>query len=311
METAPLHNDVAEGPEGGAAWWLRTKDGVRIRVGYWPCEGARGTVFMFPGRTEYVEKYGRTAAELAEHGYAMLSVDWRGQGLADRPLDDRNTGHVGTFSEYQNDVEAMVSAAKELDLPHPWHLIGHSMGGCIGLRALVNGMDVKGAAFSAPMWGLELPAVFRPVAQQLSGVVRSIGLGHIYAPGTKPETYVKTAPFEGNTLTSDAEMYNYMHRQVTEHPELALGGPSINWVHEALKETSALTSMPPPAYPTYTALGSDEVIVSPQRIKSHMEKWPSGTLEMFEGGRHEIIMEDDQMRKKFLDGCVQVFETAA
>ena len=81
MEPAPFLSDIAEGPEGGRAYWLRAADETRIRVGVWP-EGPKGTILMFPGRTEYIEKYGRVAAEFAARGYGMVAVDWRGCGVA-------------------------------------------------------------------------------------------------------------------------------------------------------------------------------------------------------------------------------------
>ena len=61
---APFHADLAEGPAGGHALWVNTSDGVRIRIGLWPA-GEKGTVLLLPGRTEYIEKYGRAAADLA------------------------------------------------------------------------------------------------------------------------------------------------------------------------------------------------------------------------------------------------------
>ncbi len=57
MQTAPLYNDISGGPEGGVAHWLTTSDGLRIRVGLWNMADAKGTVLIFPGRTEFVEKY--------------------------------------------------------------------------------------------------------------------------------------------------------------------------------------------------------------------------------------------------------------
>jgi len=59
MERAPFFADIDDGPEGGAAWWLTADDGLRIRLGVWSKEAAKGTVLLFPGRTEYIEKYGR------------------------------------------------------------------------------------------------------------------------------------------------------------------------------------------------------------------------------------------------------------
>ncbi|MEM6727697.1 MAG: alpha/beta hydrolase, partial [Pseudomonadota bacterium] len=118
MEAAPLNNDVAEGPPGGQAFWLTTSDGVRIRLAVWP-EGEKGTVLIFPGRTEYAEKYGRAAAEYAARGFATISIDWRGQGIAERLLPDSRIGHVIRFRDYQQDVAAVMEAVAALDLPRP------------------------------------------------------------------------------------------------------------------------------------------------------------------------------------------------
>ena len=126
METAPFHEAIARGPAGGRAFWLTAEDGVRLRLGVWPVpEGAKGTVFLLPGRTEYVEKYGPAAADLGARGYAMLAVDWRGQGLADRPLDDPLKGHVAHFPDFQRDLAAVIAAATALELPRPWFILGH------------------------------------------------------------------------------------------------------------------------------------------------------------------------------------------
>ena len=103
---APFFADVAEGPEGGAAHWLTTEDGLQIRVGHWTRPDVRGTVIVFPGRTEYVEKYGRDARILLEAGYATVAIDWRGQGIAARTQPNRAIGHVDYFPDYQRDVAA-------------------------------------------------------------------------------------------------------------------------------------------------------------------------------------------------------------
>jgi alpha-beta hydrolase superfamily lysophospholipase len=92
-------------------------------------------------------------------GYTVVAFDWRGQGLADRPQHRRDMGHVTSFDEYRQDVPPSASALEALDLPGPYHLIAHSMGGAIGLRALHDGLPVTAAAFSGPMWGIQMTAV--------------------------------------------------------------------------------------------------------------------------------------------------------
>ena len=108
MTAAPLFAE-ADGPAGGVAYWLTTVDQIRIRVAVWGHDAAKGTVLLFPGRTEYVEKYGRAATDLLTRGYATVTVDWRGQGLADRLQPNAALGHVADFKDYQLDVDAVVA----------------------------------------------------------------------------------------------------------------------------------------------------------------------------------------------------------
>ena len=304
---APYFADVAEAPEGAHVHWLTASDGVRIRAAFWR-GGSKGTVLLFPGRTEYIEKYGPAAAELAARGYAMLTVDWRGQGLADRPLADRATGHVGLFQDYQKDVSALLDLACRAALPQPLFLIAHSMGGAIGLRALYHGLPVRAAVFSAPMWGIRLHPAVRPVAWALSSASRGLGQGHQYAPGTSATTYVAEAPFADNVLTTDPAMYAFMQRQLRQHPELALGGPSLHWLNEALRECLELRRRPAPDLPCLAVLGAQERVVDPRPIHGRMAHWPKGRLEIIPGAEHEVMMEKPATRKRFFDAACALFD---
>ena len=66
FQPAPLNRLPGEAHSPGQAFFLRTEDGLRLRLGLWQPEGeATGTVLLFPGRTEYLEKYAPVAARLA------------------------------------------------------------------------------------------------------------------------------------------------------------------------------------------------------------------------------------------------------
>lgn len=310
MQPAPLHNAMARGPEGGAAYWLTAADGVRIRLGVWPKEGAKGTVFLLPGRTEYIEKYGPAAADFAARGYAMLAVDWRGQGLADRLCDDPFKGHVGQFSDYQLDFEAVLAAAGALGLPRPWFVLGHSMGGAIGLRALMGAHPFAGCAFSAPMWAIALPPPLYAFGPALSRQFSGAGFAMGYAPGTSAETYVFGAPFRGNKLTTDPEMWAFMLGHLAEVPGLTLSGPSLHWVAEAILECTALDALPSPDLPCYCGLGRLERIVHVPAVEARMARWPKGRLDHIAGAEHELMMETAATRRRFYDGCAATFDAA-
>ena len=311
MESAPLFSEITDGPDGGNAWWLTTDDGVRIRVGAWNTDASNGTVLLFPGRTEYIEKYGKAAADLATRGYATFAIDWRGQGLADRLVDNAMAGHVMAFGDYQRDVAAMVEAATRLDLPKPWHLLAHSMGGCIGFRALTEGLPVHSCAFSAPMLGIQMSEMLRPVAWSLSWGGHRLGMGHIFAPSTSAHSYVLIEPFETNKLTNDPDMYQYMIDQTRAHPGLGLGGPSLSWLYEALRECRNLSRLPSPDMPCVTILGENEQIVDIKRIRDRMNDWPGGKLIEVENGKHELLMDNPGIRKSAINAFCDEFDDAS
>lgn len=306
--TAPFFADLADGPAGGRAVWLTASDGVRIRAGLWG-GGTKGTVFLFPGRTEYIEKYGRAAADLLARGYSTLAVDWRGQGLADRAYADRLVGHVGHFSEFQRDVDALLAFADSEGLPRPYYLLCHSMGGCIGLRSLVRGLPFRAATFSAPMWGISMAAWMRPLATLLGRLAGPLRQSHRYAPSTGGQTYVLSVPFQGNVLTTDPDMWDYMRRQVAEVPDLALGGPSLGWLNAALQECGALSALPAPPVPVVTALGTAEKVVDVAPIHLRMSGWQGGRLDLYPGAEHEVPMETPAHRTRFYDEAARLFDT--
>lgn len=311
MQTAPLFHEIAEAPENGVAYWTHADDGVRLRVGLWRSENAKkGTVLVFPGRSEYIEKYGRTITDLEKFGYTSLVIDWRGQGLADRAAEDPMTGHVVQFSDYHKDVAAMVQAAEALDLPKPWYLIGHSLGACIGLRAVSNGLPVSACAFTGPMWNINLPAVKRAAAWPLSWAVQAIGRGHVFAPGTDGRSYVLSTPFEGNRLTNDPEMYQYYIRQATTLTDHQIGGPSMGWLYQTLKETHALSTVPSPVIPCITFCGAQDEVVDLQAVQERMAQWPGGKLELVDNAKHDVFSEVLSIRNRVMTEICGLFATA-
>lgn len=310
LPPAPLRADLAGGPPGGLAVWADTSDGVRIRLGVWrPLTAARGTMLMFPGRSEYIEKYGDAARAMALRGYATLAIDWRGQGLAQRLLPDRQIGHVHGFSDYQKDVAAALRAAREMNLPRPFHLLAHSMGGCIGLRAVMEGLPVQTCAFSGPMWGIRLSAPMRPLAWAIALAGTALGFGERIAPGSSRDNYVQAQGFDGNRLTTDADMYRMMQEHLAACPDFGLGGPSLRWLREALAETRLLATRPSPDLPCVTFLGGNERIVDCAAIHTRMANWPRGALDPIAAAEHEVLMEIPAVRARIFDRLDSLFST--
>jgi lysophospholipase len=184
------------------------------------------------------------------------------------------------------------------------------MGGCIGLRALHRGLDVDAVTFSAPMWGIEMSPMTRPLAWSVSWFGRAIGRGDRYIPGTSAASYVSETAFDTNLLTTDREVFDWMQRQTREHPELTLGGPSLSWLFAALREMRSLRVARPPRYPALTFVGANEAIVEHAAIRTIMRRWPGGRLDVVEDARHELLMERSQVRERFLAATLAHFSHA-
>ncbi|MEL7276396.1 MAG: alpha/beta hydrolase [Pseudomonadota bacterium] len=293
---APLLDDLGELPAGGSAWYDRTEDGTRLRFARWP-EGTRGTVLLLTGRTEYIEKYREVIAAFQKRGYAVVTLDWRGQGLSDRADAVGVLGHVRRFSEFQQDLRMLATAA--VDLPKPHVMVAHSMGGCIGLRGLVSGLPVDRAVFSAPMWGLHLSPLLGPVAPFIARFLRAIGRGNSIVPGGTAENYVETMTFPDNTLTNDQDMFERMRRDLKAQPNLGLGAPTVSWLGAAFDEMGDLFEAPSPRLPILVGLGSKEAVVSSSAIMTHAERMPSATVLKVNGAKHELFMEADALQSEF------------
>jgi lysophospholipase len=297
MTLAPLFTDISRAPVDGEAVWQTCADGTRVRVGLWR-GGDRGTVLIFPGRTEFIEKYGAVVAEFLARGYSAAVIDWRGQGLSDRPEGKPKLGHVEKFSDYQLDVAALVSAVQEAEFPATKVLLAHSMGGAIGLRAALEGLAVDKLIFSAPMWGIFIEPRLRVPAQLVATVGSRTGFGKIFAPGTGPDNYVEAQEFDGNSLTNDADTYGWLQDQLMKHAELGLGGPSVTWLREGLAEGRYLTAHKPPPQDCLCFIGSQEAIIEGSAVRQIMDNWPNGKLVTIDGAQHEILMEQPHVLKQ-------------
>lgn len=296
-QTAPFYTELAGAPEGASVYWCETEDKTRIRAAVWR-GGTRGTAVLYTGRTEYIEKYGEVITRLLAMGFCVATLDWRGQGLSDRPDGSTELGHVENFQLYQLDMIAAGQALEARDLPKPNILFGHSMGGCIGLRSLMLDLDFQAAVFSAPMWGLGLSAPMRIAAKVISSTADFLGRGKKHPPGSGPEFYAQVTEFKDNTLTSDPDQFARLQAHLAQHPELGLGGPSMTWLNSAFAELHELHAMPMPKIPVLTFLGSDEDIVDPKAVHALMPKFPNGELVICENAKHEIWMEKPEIQVK-------------
>src|SRR6201747_2932521 len=144
-------------PENVVSGTIKTPDGAELRFARWaPPSGRKGTVCVFQGRSECIEKYFETVRDLRERGFAVATIDWRGQGHSSRRLRDPRKGYVRDFADFEIDVETFVQQVVLPDCPPPYFALAHSMGGAVMLRVAHAGKRwFDRMVLSAPM--IDLP----------------------------------------------------------------------------------------------------------------------------------------------------------
>jgi lysophospholipase len=289
-------------PAGAQALLIEAIDGVTIRVTMMrPEMPAKGTIFVLPGRAEFIEKYGEVFARLLARDFAVICLDWRGQGGSQRQLSDARKGHVEDFADYGLDLEATIEAARRAGMPEPFGLLAHSTGGAVALRALAEGSEVfRRAVLSAPLVGiagLGWPAAARAIARTLA----SIGLSTIHVPSGGSRSIFEK-PFAGNPLTSDPVRYAMSAKWIAAEPRLAIGDPTIGWLDAAF---DALAEFEDPAFglrnrtPILMVLaGADQVVDTRASAALARRLKGAGAIEL-RGARHEILMENDAIQAEF------------
>jgi lysophospholipase len=294
--------DTLDLPPGGIAWDqtldLEAADGVRLRGAIWrgPENGGRGLVLLLSGRTEFLEKCAAPAAELVKRGFTVVSLDWRGQGRSQRLVDLPLKGHIAHFTDFHRDLAALMAHPAVAGIGGPRLMLAYSMGCAIGLGAIARGVIVPdGVILSAPMLGFAMPKLMRLVSSTTLWIARKLGKMEAWPPfGTMDQPYVFTG-FEGNVLTSDRAMFDWMEAALRREPALQLASPTLGWMDQSFVEMAWLARQGPLSCPGLCLLGNRERVVDPVAARAGAARL--GTeLVMIDGAEHEVLIEAEPMR---------------
>jgi lysophospholipase len=286
-------------PAGALAGTIGTPDGATLRFARWaaPANG-RGTVCVFTGRGECIEKYFETIRDLRQRGYAVAVIDWRGQGHSSRQIGNPLKGHVQNFSEYQIDVAAFVKQVVLPDCPPPYFALAHSMGGAVMLRVARAGLEVfERFVLCAPMIDLPPPRASLPM-RGLMRLLRAAGMGERFIPGGNIDL-IKSTSFPGNPLTSDPRRYARNAVILEADPTLGIASPTVAWLDAAFAAMAEFRSRDFACgirQPVLMIAAGNDTIVSTPAIAAFAGNLPAGSHRVVAGAKHEILQEDDRYR---------------
>ena len=293
-------------PSGAIVGELKADDGIKLRFARWSATRGprRGTICLFGGRGEFIEKYFEVIADLRRRGFAVATMDWRGQGGSERLLRNKRKGHVQDFRDYQKDLFRFMKDIVLPDCPPPFVALAHSMGGTILLHNSVKpGSWFERIVLSAPLIALNPDKVHYPqgIIRAYSEVGCLVGMSTAYVRGgyDMPEEQVA---FEDNRITNDHERWTRNKSILDVAPELGIGSPTIQWLRAACR---ACIQIQNPSFAARVqvpmlvfAAGNDKIVSTPA-IEDFCVGLKVGTHILLPGSEHEIMQETDDVRQRF------------
>ncbi len=287
-------------PDNHTVGTFKSHDGLPLRYAIFRCRGVpRGTVIIHQGRNESIEKYFETIRDLNAMGLWVATFDWRGQGGSPRLLKESRRGHVGSFSDYEDDAETFIERVALPDAKLPLFILAHSMGSLITLSAAPRLSNrIERMILIAPFVGIVGQGRKMRRVRALSNAATLLGFGWVQF--TKD---VRNRPFETNVVTSDPNRYHRNQAITRIAPQLALGPPTANWIREmihAIHRVETMDHLRAITVPTLILAPTIDQVVPYATMEELSRKFRAAKFLTITGARHEILQERDIFRAQLL-----------
>ena len=269
-----------------------------------PATAPRAIVIALPGLSEYGEKYIETARFFLDRQIGFYVIDWAYQGKSTRLKENPHKRHSDGYESDISDLHFLIT--NKINVTSPLFMLGHSMGGNIGLRYLIQYPETfKVAAFSAPMLGIyDLRHFYSPV-KWLLHVLKP--LYKHYIPGGK-DWHESARSSDGNDIFSSDPVRDQVHNAwCLANTSLQVGNPTFKWLYESLKSINILKQTKAIKTSTLFAYAGNEKLVDNDAIIKLSQNLENSKLLSLPDSNHEILMERDSIRDKFLEETLQIF----
>jgi lysophospholipase len=294
----------------GERFTFRSADGVTNLQGIrFLHPVAKGMIVVLNGSTESWLKYGELFYDLYHHGYSVISYDHRGQGLSPHLVRaNSQIGQIDNFDLYAADLNALVQRVIMPGNHEKLYLLAHSMGGGVALDYLERySSPFQAVALSAPMLRINTAPYPESLAHLVVKLSCIMGLGDHYSIGM--HDHDSKEPFEGNKITSSKERWQAIQHIWQTHPEAVLGGPSNDWVDQAMNSTPVIRKHLSKIDSRILILqaGRDQLVMNPDQVVA-CTQIPRALLVTFPDSKHEILTERDPIRGRALVKILEFFK---
>ena len=270
-----------------------------------PSVARKGVCVLLNGQTEFIEKYFEVIDELRGRGFAVATMDWRGQGGSGRLLtDDHRKSFIGSFEEYDQDLETLLNwiVTPMLQPGEKPVALAHSMGAHNLLRTLVKSpARFAWVVLNAPMIAISLRGQRQIIVNAVTAfeVWRGNRAGWVWGMEARDPHNVS---FATQLVTSDSQRFERTQMLLRENPDLTLAGATWGWLAAALASMKWLRGQAQNITTPMLVVGAgeDRICLTPQ-AKAFAAAAPNAEYVEIAGAGHEILMEKNVFRRKFWD----------
>ncbi|MEA2562736.1 MAG: acylglycerol lipase [Acidobacteriota bacterium] len=253
---------------------IRTQDGLALSTWRFPSSGPspapRARVVLVHGYAEHIGRYPHVIEALTGAGYDCHALDLRGHGQSEGVR-----GHVLQFQDYLDDLDLFVAELPQDSLPR--FLVGHSLGGLLSLRYVLDRPEAFAAlAVSSPYLHLATDVNFLKEAMATAA-------SHL-AP-----TLLTKSPIEAKALSHDpAVVEAYIADPLVFKTFNARWFFQTREAQEEVLERAAEIRLP-----VLMMIGSADPIAEPDRGRQIFQRLGSldKTLKVYDDFFHEIFNE--------------------
>lgn len=267
----------------------------------------RAVIVLLPGRTEALFKYDEVIYDLYNQGYSFYGIDHRGQGGSGRVLQNKQKGHVVDFDYYVKDFEKFVFEIIPKEDRADMVALAHSMGGGIlATFSLRNPGAFKKKVFVSPLFGINTGMIPDRMAYWVLKGADFLGFGESYLPGDGDWEW---SPKEPSRVSNSAVRVEKAAGQFKNRPDKVVGGPTVNWVLEALNAARDIQEKAHKLDGEILLLqGDEDSIISLSAHDEVCAKAKRCKKIVFKDALHEILHEKDAIRDKAIQDIVHFFD---
>lgn len=270
----------------------------------------KGTIVIANGRIESFLKYQEVVHDLFQQGYAVFSLDHRGQGLSQRLCDNRHKGYVHSFDDYVKDLHQLVTTIVKPNTTGKYYLLCHSMGSAIGaLYQLAHPEQFNKIVFCSPMFGIAT-ALNKTFAYWLINKLAQVNdkcsqqPWYFFGQGN----YIPV-PYQLNQITHCKYRYRWFKTLYQQQSQLQLGGVTVAWLKAAVDAMEYIKlNAAKITVPCLLLQAEKDLIVDNNEQDIIYAALPNAEKFLSDGAKHEILMETDERRAAAMDIIIQFIQ---